>query len=538
MITKKEWGYALLVALAATLMMQVPYGLGYALAPSDTEYTGLLINVEDYSYYAIMLQGSNGAWQYHIQYTTELHAPAFLYGFYLFLGHLARAFNVSVAGMWHAARIVAAFALLMAVFAFSSFFLDEPRQRWTAYLLAIFGSGFDWSLFPWERFEPASATPLDFRMPEMHLFYTALTYPHITLGIALILGLFWLWLRWLAQKRSNDILASAVVTLLISIIYPFLIFLVAGVLGLHWAWLSVRAKRILWRDFSALTLAFSFAVPLNLYYAYVLQTNPVFRIWNDQAATLSPNPLHYLLASGVMLMLAAPMLRAGVKDRFAFLWVWIAVVALLLYSPLGAQRRFALGVQVPLSILATLGLYSAILPRLQDSDWFQRLMTRPNYSRRGLERLIVAILLLLVSAANLIVWLKLSALTALEQPAAFFVPRAELAAMDWLGANTQRDDAVLAAYWTGALIPARVGNVVFMGQHYETNRFADKQALVERFFATATDDAFRRDLLAQFHIAYVFWSEQERALGTFDPSQAGYLDSVFSNSTVTIYRVK
>jgi len=35
-----------------------------------------------------------------------------------------------------------------------------------------------------------------------------------------------------------------------------------------------------------------------------------------------------------------------------------------------------------------------------------------------------------------------------------------------------------------------------------------------------------------------WWRESRGALGTFDATRADYLDFVFSNSAVTIYRVK
>lgn len=552
-IARREWLAALVMALVATALMQIPYALGYAFAPRDAEYTGLLINSEDYSYHAIMLQGYNGAWAYHIQYTTEPHGAAFLYGFYLSLGHLARTLGISIIAMWHAARVLAAFVMLVAAFAFSALFLVDPQERWTAYLIAIFGSGFDWILFPWERFDPTASTPLDFRMPEVHLFFTGLTYPHIALGIALVLGAFWLLLRYLERKFWRDIFLLTIAVMLIGIIYPFLIFLVAGVLGASWVYHSTRAKKVLWRDAFALGLALVPSAPLYLYYAYVLQSNSVFRVWNDQAVTLSPNPLHYLFAYGALLALAAPILMSSrsLQERnfpplsrevggisFEFLILWLFVVALLLYAPLGAQRRFVQGVQIPLAILASAGLYRIWLPRLENANWFQRLAARPNYSVLGLRRLVVILLLLGLSAANWVVLVKLSTLTAIEQPAAFFVPRTQVAAIDWLGTNVQRDAPILAAYWTSGYIPARTGNLVFMGQRYETSHFEEKRALVENFFDSKTDDVFRRDLLARYRIGYMFWGEQERALGTFDPARADYLDFAFSNSAVTIYRVK
>lgn len=536
-ISRREWQSALAVAFIATVIMQIPYAFGYAFASRDVEYTGLLINLEDYSYHAIMLQGYNGAWLDHIQYTTEPHASAFLYGFYLFLGHLARTLGVTIVAMWHASRFFASLVLLLATFGFVRTFLQDSRERWTAYLIAVFGSGFDWTLFPWEPFEPTASTPLDFRMPEMHLFFTALTYPHITLGVALVLGTLWLWHKYQRSKRWQIVGLLAAAILSVCIIYPFLIVLLVSVLGLNWGYESFRSHRIQWPELFALIVSFAPSIPLNLYYAFVLQTNPVFREWNEQAATPSPNPLHYLLAYGGLLALLIPLLRSPERAHFRLLWTWIAVAAVLLYAPLGAQRRFVQGVQVPLAILASAGLYRAILPRLEKATWFRRLAALPNYSPQGLQRFIVVLTLLVLSSANWIVLTKLCTLTAIEQPPAFFVPKVQVAGIDWLRSNTKREDAIFAAYWTSGYIPARSGNLVFAGQRYETNHFDEKRLLVAEFFDEKTDDAFRRDLLVRNRIAYVFWGDQERELGTYDPARSTFLEPAYDRGGVRIYRV-
>ena len=124
------------------------------------------------------------------------------------------------------------------------------------------------------------------------------------------------------------------------------------------------------------------------------------------------------------------------------------------------------------------------------------------------------------------------------QPYPLFRPIGELAAMDWLRANTRRDDTILSAYWSGSFIPARSGNTVFVGQRYETIRFEEKQRASEKFFDATTDDNWRAVFLREQRIAYVFWGRGERDLGDFDPERADDLEKVFANDTTRIYRVR
>jgi hypothetical protein len=133
-VTRREWTIALAIAFVAATLMQTPYAFGYAFAYPKTEFTGLLISIADTSYLAIIRQGYDGAWLYHIQFTPEAHAPAFLFGFYLALGHLARILNLTNVAVWHLARVISALLVFVPTFGFIALFLEDPLQRRVAKL--------------------------------------------------------------------------------------------------------------------------------------------------------------------------------------------------------------------------------------------------------------------------------------------------------------------------------------------------------------------------------------------------------------------
>ena len=544
--TRREWFSVFVIAVAVALLLFVPYALGYTQAHSGTEYTGLMITVEDASYVSSIGKGYNGEWLYHLPFTSEEHAPAFIEVFYLSLGHIARVLNLPVIAMWHLARVVSDVLLFLVTFGFIATFIPAPIQRRAAYLLAIFGGGFDWAWLPWEHPDPiASAVPLDLRMPEAHLFFSALTFPHFAAAISFILITFSLALRALdhatiSWQRWLFALGASVGNLLVMLVYPFLIVLMLGVLGAYYVLLITRAWRLLWREAFLLISACALPVPMVLYYQSVLATNDIFRRWNVQATTLSPNPLHYLLAYAPYLVLGAltfRRLKARDHHRLTFLWIWIGAVAVLVYSPLNAQRRFVEGVQVPLAIVATLGLFEVGLPWLARRRVFNALAQRPSYSGAGLQRLLVVGLIAVTSLANLYLWAGAAIKLSVTQPYPLFRPRAELQAMDWLRDHATPDELVLSSYWTGSYIPFRTGHRVFVGNRYETIQFDGKRATVQRFFSTEANDAWRVALLKQYRVAYIFVGRDERTLGDFDPARAEYLKPAFTDGEVTIYRV-
>lgn len=546
-VSSREWRIAFVVALAAVVLTAVPYWLGYAFAREGSVFTGLLMNPEDsQTYFAKMLQGYNGRLLYTIPFTPEEHAGAFVGVFYLWLGHLARWLGLSLSAVWHLARVAADLILFLATFAFIARFVQEPRTRWVAYLLAIFGSGLGWLLFVLNQPYWLDAFPVDFKQPGAHLFFTALTYPHVALGTALTL--ISVWLLWQIGERPSRIwrhtIMAAVVAGLINvalgIAYPFLIYLVAVIVVLYWLYLVGRARRVLWRTGFAFAVSFLIPAPLYLYYAYTLQTNAVFRAWDAQAGTPSFPWPHYLLAYGLMLVLGLLhwWKRPQQRHRFAMLWLWVLAVALLLYAPLNPQRRFIQGVHVPLSILATLGFVNVGLPWLAGSRAWQALVTHPRYSTAGLSRLVVVLFLAFMSLSNVYVLASVSTSAVIQQPDPLFRPRAEIVATAWLRQNGRESAVVLGEYETGNYVAAHAGQRVVIGHWAETFAYADKEEAVARFYDADTTHDWRRDFLAQHQVDYVWFGPREQTLGTFRPQTADYLQPVFSHESVTIYAVQ
>lgn len=547
-VTRREWGIAAAVAFAVMLLLQLPYALGYWTARAGTGYTGLLVNLSDVTYYVAMQLGAHGEWLYRIRFTGEPHEGALLYTFYLGLGHLARVLQMDAVRMWHLSRAVTSFLMFLVAYGFIAYFIEKPRWRRVAFGLALLGAGFDLFALPFDAADPASGVPLDLRMPEAHLFFSAFTYPHYSAAIACIMIVFWCALRGLTETLSARkwvLLATcgALANLGLAFVYPFLILLTAGVLGVFYCALSWRARKILWRRALWLATLFLPALPLLFYYQRVLATNEIIRLWNEQVVTNSPNAVHYVLTYGLYLAPAVWNLwraRFGTEQdapRRMFLWLWLGVVAVLLYAPLNAQRRFVEGIQIPLAILATIGIYETTLPRVRATRWFQILARRPNYSADGLQRLLLILFLMVAALASFFLYARAVLTNVVLQPYPFFRPQSELAAMDWLRANAEREDLVFATYFTGAWLPHRAETRAYVGQYYETAHFFEKLRAAEEFFSANTSDAARHEILRASGARYVFYGPAERAAGSFDPVQSKGLTRLYENREAEIFKI-
>jgi hypothetical protein len=512
---------------------------GWLASTPDRVFEGFIIDVDDaHSHLAKMQQGYRGEWQYRLLFTPEPHDGVYTNTFYIALGHLVRLIDADLVATYHGARLIFGLVYLLVAYAFVAFFLSDLAGRRLAYVLLCFSSGLGWlALLVSGSFVAGDITPVDFWFIEMYSFFTVMLFPHTSLALALLLITFGLALRYIETGRWTIIAGAAVSAAGVSVIHPFMLLVIALVLGGYWFFVFLRQRHSPRRLPGLVALAL-LSVPVVVYQYVTMVSAPVFAGWQAQSLTLSPAPWHYALGYGVVLALAIPggwwALRQ--RGRWPFLSLWLLIIAPLLYAPVvfNLQRRVIEGAQVPLCILATVGMTRYVLPAVGRSRLATSLAAR-GYSVRRSELLVRNLLVALTLPSTL--FLILSASLAAAAGAPDMVHSAdEIAAVNWLGANSSPADTVLASYEIGGFIPARIGHRVFMGHWTETVDLASKRAAAERFYGAATDDE-RRAMLRQYGIVYVFHGPRERAMGDFDPAKADYLTLVFTSHDVNIYQV-
>jgi len=546
-----EYRFVLAFSVVALLVTSIPYALGAALASDERVFGGFVYAVEDgYSYLAKMRQGAEGAWLFHIAYTPEPHPGALFFPFHLLLGKLAAllpggdgstglAAGLTGRLVWayHGARLLFGLGLLLTVYRFLAALTERVAVRRLAWLMVTFGGGLGWLLVALGQPDWLGSVPLDFILPEGFTFLVLYAFPHIALARTLLLwGILFLLKAWRAGPTSNirspahasrftfhvsriTALGWAALTgflwLWMGLVVPFYVVVAWVVMGVAWVALALRKRHTAWREALAAGVIVLLSAPVVAYSAWVFATNPVYATWAAQNRILSSHPLHYLAAYGVLLLLAAFAVQDVWHDEGAA-WLalaWVAVVPLLVYLPFNLQRRLVEGVQVPLSLLAAWGMLN--IPK---------------------KAVVVGTLAVLMPTGVLLVAGNCLALRG--QPAPIYRDVGEVAALDWLSGQVEPDDVVLAAYETGNYLPARVGARVFVGHGPESVRASEKKALVARFFDATTDGAWRRQLLAQYGVDYVFWGPAERRLGDFDPGQAACLRQVYEAEEYAVFEVE
>ena len=544
-VTRREWLWVLAWSAAALALTCVPYLLGAALSSEAHVFGGFVLSVEDqYSYLAKMGTGARGAWLFHNVYTSEPHSGALVYLFYILLGKVAGL--VASLGHWplpetmvvvdHIARVFLGALLLLTVYRFAAMFASSRAVRRLAFLFVAFSGGFGWLLLLLGQPDWLGSSPIDLILPEGFTFLVLYSFPHIALARTLLLaGLVVLWNHLAEAANLRKVAIVGLCWLAMGFLVPFYVAVAWAAAGSAWLAVAIRRRAIIWRETVQTAVACLVASPVVIYNLALFTANPVMRAWSAQNLVLSPHPLHYVMGYalvGLLGILGVVYVLRRRDEMMLRLVAWAVVVPLLLYVPFNLQRRLIEGWQIPLAILAAIGLVRFILPawrRTQPVRWLTRF---PRYSARGLSRWAATLILVATVPTNALL-LASGSLAVLSRAAPIFRDGGEVRALDWLAAGATYDDVILASYSTGNYLPARVGARVFIGLGTETVNIEEKRLLVKRFFDASTPDEWRAQFLREWHITYILAGPGDQ----FSPGSANSLLPVYQAEGYTVHRV-
>jgi hypothetical protein len=527
-VTRREWIWVTAVAALVVAASTLPYLAGYLAQTGEMRFGGALLDRVDYhSYLAKMWQGYRGEWRYRLLFTPEPHQGAYLYVFYVGLGHLARLSGLGLPLTYQIARVVFAFLMLLLVYWFMAYFIASVRTRRAAFLLATIASGLGWLTEAVAPTPPGGVSPMDFWLLDGFTYLAVLTSPHFCAAAGLLLAIFLLLLKRPDGPRVLEGGLAVLASLALGLIHPYTLLLADLLPLMYWGIQGLQKRRLAWRGIATVIAMGVTQAPLLAYDLWVFRTQPVFSAWSAQNVTLSPPPLVYLGGYGVLLALGA--IGTGVWARrggqgLAFPLLWIGLVAVLAHLPWNLQRRFLEGIQVPLGLLAGVGVVEGLLPQ-------------PEGQQPGrLRWLALPLVLALTAMSNLYLTAGL-ATAAATRASALFWSADLLAGVDWLEENSSWEETVLSSFESGNLITARIGHRVVVGHWMETVNYEEKREAADRFFAAATPNSERLRLLERYSVSYVFYGPYEQALGNFEPANANYLAPVFTLHNVNVYQV-
>src|SRR5574341_491115 len=523
-----EWRWVYITGGLLLIVLSLPFLWAYATAVPDRIFMGILVNpIDGMSYQAKMLQGYNGSWLFELPYTPEPHTGVFVYTFYVGLGHLARLLNVEPILVFHVVRLVGGMFMFAILYRFSSDWTDSIDQRRICWALTVLGAGFGWlALLAGYQPQPVKLTPDVYWLPEGFPLQAVYANAHLpwAIGIAAAIAHILLTAALVDPRpepeTSLQTVAVAVGAIVLVSMSPFAMI----PMGLGYATLLVRLwrqdGRFPRREFAWGSLLIIFGLPLALYNVWVFsEANPIFHAWMLQNATLSPPVWDYLIAYGPLLILAAIGVwgsRENLEAGDFFLLGWLVANVILLYAPFTLQRRFVIGLIIPLAVFAARGLWRVIAMHL------------PNRFRFG------AVLLAFVTfvpTTILVIVFPLLGTLAREQGYYYYISRNEGAALRWLGSHANSHDVVLASPDLALFVPT-VGPRVVYGHPFETLNAAVRREEVESYYAGHDCGVIQVE-----GVDYIIVGPRERLLMTQGASCLPDSAPVFTAGDVDVYAV-
>jgi len=532
MVIKNRIVWKLIVIVCVVLITQLPYIYALIKEENDFVFGGFLLNpIDGYSYLAKMYEGWSGEWKFTLPYTAEVGNGSYLFTFYIVLGHLARIFNLPLLGVFHGARLITTIVMLLAIARFYELTLSDERLQMAAFAVSSLGSGLGWlAIF-------LRMTTSDFWVAEGYPFLSAYANPHFPLGLGLLV-----WIITPHEEANKLLPISRVIYSLSSfglgLISPFGVLIAILITGSAFfvaiLFQNLERFKTILEQTKGYGNRFIWIViggsPVVLYEYWVQKSDPLLSIWNAQNQTPAPRLLDFILSFSpalVFALLGAWSVMRKPEVKSCILLLWIGVSFLMVYAPTSLQRRFLMGLFIPLSVLAIIGL-----------DVFQNGATNQNVSRKFIARFLLFLILSLPTNVIII----LSSLHGIStHNELVYIHKSEMDAFHWIEGNSSHRSVFLASPETGLLIPAFTGRRVIFGHPYETVNAEQEERWVKSFFDTKITEGSLKETLskASHQVDFIFYGPREGEISL--PGSAVVIASeffpVYQNNEVTIYRV-
>lgn len=545
--TRREWLWVGVVIVAVLAITSIPYLYAYRSAPDDRHFMGIVMNIPDHFQYFSWLRESRDKFFVPNQLTPEYSTPLLFNFLWWTLGRIQAVTNADYRTLYQITRLLAGAFVLASTYFFCGVVFTNRTKRWIAFLIGSFGAGLGWLLVVEKTLRrlPDVNSPFAIYTSEPNTLFNILAFPHFAIAaglIALIMGIVLIGQR---TQQLRYAWIAALVSLLLSVQHAYDMFIIYPVIGLFALFVWARDRKLPMYLFKLGIIVVLISMWPALQAFYITNADPVWKgvlAQFDNAGAWSPPPYLLPILMGVAWLLAiwALDIRTPWKDRddtHLFILAWFLSHFVLIYVPLNFQIHMFSGWQVIIGVLATIGLYTRVLP------WLQKRFA--NRSREQLVRWAAIGLLVLVLPTNLYIllwrfqdmrqaWQNIEERTPENR---YFIRTDEYDGLEYLATQVKGDDVVFASLGIGEFVPALTGARTFLGHWAQTLDFYGKRDMVAGFYSPATTDAQREEGLAKYGVTYIFYGDEEKALGAYDPSTAPFLTQVFEQGSVKIFKV-
>ncbi len=547
-ISKKEWKLIWWMIIFIILITSLPYIYGWYMTPQNHIYTGLhsLTPGDMHVYFSWMEQVKQGHFISEDLYTSEPQARIIFNSFWSFAGLFSLLTGLSNNLTFQFLRVLFIVPFVILLYFLAAYFWKNILWRKINFIFLLFASGLGvfvsgtnidkGSYRGWYNW------PLDLWAPENSNLLTMFQSPHLIAATGLLTSILFLGYLSITYNSYKYSTIAGVLSLALIQFHPFHTPTIFGVLGVYFIVFILKyifrqreKLKYFLRHIRHLFIIGFLSFPSILYWMLLSNYDYVTQIRTYQNICLTPSWPIAFLSYGFLIIL--PIIAIGylvykkkISNLQLFMVIWLAVQLILLFSPFRFQRRIMQGLQIPMIMLSVLALYYIYqyLKNKLDKKRFNFLVNN--------KYLLIILFILFFTTSHFYNWTREIAVFAESYPQ-LYLSQDRVAAYQWLKENTTSDEIILSDQYNGNLIPGKIGRRVYMGHGVETLHFQSKFVQTVWFFATNKFDKKKRDFLKRENIGYIFYSNNERGIGSFTPENKDYLRQTFVNNRVKIYEV-
>lgn len=498
---KEKLIVAALIAIGVLLSLSQTI-VYYLKTPPGTYYPFVHNYIEDYYYYLhLMRQGWEGQWLATSWMTPEKFPAQFVNIWFIFLGHVARLFHLSLPFTYTLARGIGAVALY--ALSYQLIRLAYPKsvqKRLVALAIVIFGTYFwGWNNGPTVQSLVHQWTSLD------PLFRASYIPHHLWSKIFMIA-------TFLLLVRGAKPLLVILFAILMGFSSPVTLITFVPVVTM-WCIFEIIAKQ------KISIVLFLLAIIISLAIAFYHRTleQGIFP-WNSYEAWENSmrypvTVLSYLQTLGpqfILFVVAIPRLWRMSIGRLLIAWTGTSLLLLFgigTFIPL-SNSRFLDGYQfIPIAVGAVIGIWK--FPK----------------------KIFIPLLLIYFLLGLIASWNEHRAyIKDNSSNPQVYIPKQYMEAFAFLDNKTPTQSMVLAPQHISTMIPAFTGNRVVWGHPLMTMNSMQKSRDINTFYS-ARDAQAQERILAEYHVSYIL------EIGPTDILEKLPLKEIFRNLRVTIFQV-
>lgn len=510
------------IIIIVLLISLIPFAYAFLSTPEGLVFIGSRYNnfLDFPTYISWIDQGRQGNFFLYDLFTLEFQGAVYFHPLFWIVGIVGSLTTLPNVFLYYLAKFIIGFIyLLIGYHLIRIIVIGVPKRLYLFSLFAI-GSGLGWIYgFP----------SVDIIQSEATNFLTLYESLINTTAIALILGIFYLFLQIDYQRSIYfKLLGIGVLGNLLILIHTYDIVFVLLVIFAYSIFKYFKDKN--YKHLRSVYIIFFSVSPSILWVTYVLNNNSALNIWaHFQTSVPAQGIIGYLATFGPLLVLAVIgfALYFRKENTVVFLGLWLSIGLVLLFNPFSDrfQQKLSPGLFIPLIILAGLGLIH-LTKKLVD------------HQHRFLKYTFSFMTVLFLSMTNINVMADdMEIFSKHESP--LYESANTIRGIEWLKSNTLKSETLLSSYRMGNLIPAIAGRKVYVGHYDQTVNFDMKMSIMQAMMISeAGDKDPLRHFLSEEGVSYIFVDEEVRSWGGLSIDNRPYLQLVYDNIDVQIYKIE